>query len=153
VARKSSSSFDVISFEVSGNPKGLKRHRTVRCGNFTRNYDPSDGDKADFLVISRQHKPEVPIDQPIKVTLNCYFARPKGHYGRKYGMAYLKDTSPIYHTSKPDADNIFKFVADALNGVFWKDDSCISMAVCTKRYDERPRVEVIIEPLTTLTII
>ena len=41
-----------ITFTVPGNPKALKRHRTVQHGKFSRQYDPSEGDKADFLVKS-----------------------------------------------------------------------------------------------------
>jgi len=38
-------------------------------------------------------------------------------------------------TCKPDWDNLAKSVIDALNNVFWRDDSLITDALVSKRYD------------------
>lgn len=46
---------------------------------------------------------------------------------------------------KPDWDNIGKLIADALNGVAYKDDKCIVNAAVSKRYSDHPRTEVILE--------
>ena len=45
-------------------------------------------------------------------------------------------------TVKPDLDNIAKIVADALNGLAYRDDSCIVDLVVRKRYGVEARVEV-----------
>lgn len=136
-----------IAFTIMGEPKGLKRHRDMKpifknghC--FTPKYDPSRNNKNDFLVIAHQHRPEKPIDTPIKLVANFYFGRPKSHYrtGKFYNQ--LKDTAPKYHTSTPDTDNLIKFVADALNSVFWRDDSQICIIESKKTYDENPRTEI-----------
>lgn len=47
-------------------------------------------------------------------------------------------------TKKPDIDNIFKCVTDALSGIAYKDDKQIVAATVNKRYAEVPRVEVLI---------
>lgn len=48
----------------------------------------------------------------------------------------------IRPTKRPDADNIAKIVADALNGIAWHDDAqVVSMAV-RKVYSETPGVRV-----------
>lgn len=38
------------------------------------------------------------------------------------------------HPIRPDADNLLKFVNDALNGVVWRDDSQIAWVMYTKTY-------------------
>ena len=48
-------------------------------------------------------------------------------------------------TKKPDADNILKAVADALNGLAYKDDSQITTVTVYKRWSVDPRVDVQIE--------
>lgn len=46
---------------------------------------------------------------------------------------------------KPDADNILKVVADALNGVAYDDDKQITVMYCRKLYAKEPRIEVFID--------
>ena len=46
--------------------------------------------------------------------------------------------------SKPDLDNLAKAAADALNGLAYRDDSCITDLVVRKRYGTEPRLEVVI---------
>ena len=48
-------------------------------------------------------------------------------------------------TKKPDADNIVKAILDALNGLMYKDDSCIVELHCIKYYSDVPRVEVYVD--------
>ena len=45
-------------------------------------------------------------------------------------------------TSRPDADNIIKGIADALNGIAYKDDSQIVDIRCRQYYSLTPRCEV-----------
>jgi Holliday junction resolvase RusA-like endonuclease len=129
----------IIEFEVVGNPIALKRHRTVKKGKFTGTYDPSEGDKADFLIKSMENKPTVPYNEPLYVSLTFFFRRPKAHLNSK---GALKPKSPIWHTGTPDADNLAKFVCDALNGMFWYDDRCISELHVRKLYSICPRVKI-----------
>lgn len=129
----------MIQFEVLGEPKALKRHRMGKGFNF----DPSKGDKTDFLWMSKKNAPSKPIDSPIKVSITFRFKRPKSHFGIGKNSNLLKDSAPTYHTSRPDADNLAKFVLDALNTVYWRDDSIISKLNVTKVYAlDTPRTEV-----------
>ncbi len=131
-----------ISFTVKGNPQALKRHRSVRCGKFIRQYDPSIGDKLDFLSLAHQHAPDKPIDSPVKLCVLFVFPRPKNHY-RANGEIKPKFQNE-YHTKKPDIDNLVKFLADSLNGVFWRDDSLIYSIDARKEYGEVPGTEIVI---------
>jgi len=125
-----------IRFTVFGKPQALKRHRSFRRGNFTGQYDPSKGDKADFLAKAMEHKPDKPMEGALLLKIAAYFKRPASHFGRRDKMPYLKDGSPKFHTNTPDADNIAKFIGDALNGIFWDDDKQIAVLEMTKLYCE-----------------
>ena len=131
-----------IIFDIPGNPQALKRHRTVRTEKFNRTYDPSVNDKADFLAKAMNYRPAKPLDQPLFLKLSFYFQRPKAHYrtGSKAGI--LKDNAPMWHTKTPDADNLVKFVCDALNKVFWRDDSVICALSVMKKYSETPHISI-----------
>ncbi len=131
-------------FVVYGEPQALKRHRSYRMKGkpMVMQYDPSKGDKRDFLSIVQSQKPDVPWDCPLHVEIGFFFSRPKSHYGTGKNSEVLKVNAPICKTSKPDKDNLEKFVNDALNGVFWRDDSSIVSSTSVKLYSSTPRVEV-----------
>jgi len=135
-----------ITFELFGNPKTLKRHR--RRGGSKGHYDPSAGDKADFLALAHQHRPDVLFKGPLEVCLTFTFIRPKSHYRTGKNCALLKESAPNkYHANNPDATNLAKFVEDALNGIFWKDDRQIADERIKKRWGTFGSVKVEVEEL------
>jgi Holliday junction resolvase RusA-like endonuclease len=129
-----------IRFTILGDPQALKRHRMVARGRggrplpFVRSYDPSATAKQDFLLKVQQHAPAHPLACPVR--LECYFtfARPKGHYRTGKHAGELRESAPVLHTTKPDLDNLVKFVKDALTGVFWIDDSVVCDLKASKVY-------------------
>lgn len=131
-----------IHLQILGDPKPQKRHRSVRMGNFNRQYDPSAADKGDFLSIVQKYAPETPYATPLQLDLRFYFTRPKSHYKTGKNAHLLKDNPPEYHTARPDVDNLSKFVMDALNKIYWKDDSYIVSLNVQKMYSENPRTEI-----------
>jgi len=128
-----------ISFFVPGNPKGLKRHRSTKTGI---HYDPSAGDKKDFLGKAMANRPDEPILGPVCLQLTCVFARPKCHYRTGRNAHLLKETAPYWYTSTPDADNVLKFVGDALNGIFWKDDRQVIPLPVYRVYGKTPGIQI-----------
>jgi Holliday junction resolvase RusA-like endonuclease len=52
-----------------------------------------------------------------------------------------KPKKVIHWTTRPDLDNFIK-ILDALNGVFWVDDSQIIRIDATKQYGEPARTEI-----------
>jgi Holliday junction resolvase RusA-like endonuclease len=48
------------------------------------------------------------------------------------------------HQHEPDIDNCIKFVFDALNGLFWKDDRIIERVTAVKCFNGDARTEVVI---------
>jgi len=129
----------MILFTIKGDPKALKRHRTFRRGKLTGQYDPSQGDKADFLSIAHKYAPDKPIDVPIHLRATFIFQRPKNHY-RANGQ--VKSQFGSQHIGRPDVDNLIKFVCDSLNGVFWRDDSLIFWVNAQKKYGDAPLTEI-----------
>lgn len=130
-----------IKFVVYGSPVGLKRHRAYRRGRAMIMVDPSKNDKSDFLAQAIQNKPIKPFDSPILLEVIAYFQRPKNHFNSKG----LKKNAPLFCSKIPDADNVLKFVGDALNSVFWTDDKLIVDARVVKKYDDTPRLEIVIK--------
>lgn len=139
--------FETIHLVVLGEPKAQKRHRSVKIDNFIRQYDPSAKDKDNLLLVVQQQAPKEPLNCPINLKVDFYFTRPKAHFKTGKNASVLKDNCPTWHLSKPDADNCFKMISDALNKVFWRDDSLICQVTVNKRYDLNPRIEIFITPL------
>ena len=72
--------------------------------------------------------------------INAYMSVPKSA-SRK---AIYRMISALFPTKKPDVDNIFKGIADSLNGIAYRDDSQIVSATINKIWSTDPRAEVII---------
>ena len=136
-----------IRLTVLGVPKAQARHKHFRRGKFSGTYDPSEDKKETLTDIVQSQAPEIPINAPIFLELTFYMPRPKAYYGTGSKSEILKDSAPEWHTSKPDGDNLEKFVTDSLNGIYYKDDSQICFVIRKKVYSERPRTEIV---LTTL---
>jgi len=136
-----------IKLTVLGVPKAQGRHKHFQRGKFSGTYDPSSEKKETFASILQGDAPTTPIATPIALELTFYMPRPKAHYGTGSKSEMLKDTAPEMQSSKPDIDNLVKFVQDSLNGIYYKDDALICTLVANKVYSDRPRTEIIINTL------
>lgn len=107
-----------IEFSISGRPKPLKRHRDGKYGG---KYDPSKKDKGDFAMMAKRWKPSEPFAGPVELSVSFNFKRPK---------------KPVHdaHIIKPDGSNLFKFVEDALTGIFWVDDRQVISGLFRKEF-------------------
>ena len=129
-----------------GEPKAQQRHRDrepvigKNGRSFTPKYDPSSKDKTDFLIQVRSQAPPTPMMGPVRVDATFYFIRPRSHYGTGKNEGVLKESAPVYHTSKPDRDNCDKKCMDAMSKVFWHDDSQVCAGILLKLYSDQPRV-------------
>ncbi len=143
-----------IKFWVPGEPKALQRHRSRVVQSkgkkpFATMYDPSKGDKADFLSRTTLLAPIVPIEGAIVLSAIFVFGRPDSHYGTGKNGGIVKGSAPKHHTKKPDLDNLVKFVKDAFNTVYYKDDSqIIRFQNVEKKYIDyghpAPQVEIVL---------
>lgn len=55
----------------------------------------------------------------------------------------------IQKTSRPDLENSIKGAQDAMQSIAYRDDSqIVSYGACSKVYGERPRLEILLTPIT-----
>jgi len=132
----------MIKLTIPGEPVGKARARVCRHGTYT----PKKTKDYELLIMDTfmqsNYKNGIyqsPLEGPLSMTVNAYFQVPKSasNYRRKKMM--LGEIRP---TKKPDADNVLKSVADALNKLAYNDDSQIVRVKVEKWYSEVPRVEV-----------
>ncbi len=132
----------VQSFTVLGEPKGKQRPRTVRnkATGRTMTYTPEQTVIYENMVrYAYQQQCGEMLTGTLETEITAYFPVPKSVTKRR--RAFMLD-GIIWHTKKPDADNVAKAVLDALNGVAYHDDTQIARLVVEKKYSEQPRVEV-----------
>ena len=128
-----------MNFFVPGAPKGQPRVRAFTRGRHAGVYDPGTADDwkaavhiATLQALARHGNPARPLFGAVRVDLEFVFARPKSHL-RSNGD--IKPTAPIWHTAKPDRDNLDKAVLDTLTKLqVWPDDSHVCQGSITKRY-------------------
>ena len=135
-----------ILITIPGEPCAQGRPRISTAGGFPRAYDPakSRNYKAFVKLIAQE---EIPVqgwrytELPLAVTITAYMSIPSSKSKKFKQAAALGVERP---TKKPDIDNIFKCVTDALSGIAYKDDKQIVAATVNKWYAEVPRVEALI---------
>lgn len=83
-----------------------------------------------------------PHEGPVSLTVRAFFPMPKAR--PKWWKKAAEDFAPL-HISRPDVDNVLKIIADALNGVLWKDDRQINAAKVEKYYSRESRCVVMVD--------
>ena len=70
-------------------------------------------------------KKGTPITNPVSLRVEFFMPRPQR----------LKTDEKIFHTGKPDIDNLLKSTMDALTEIgAWKDDSLVCQIISQKSY-------------------
>lgn len=135
---------NMIQFIIDGEPKGKARPRVTKTHTYTPQ-STAEYEKLVALSYQNEAKGKTFGDKPIYLNINAFFSIPK-RTSRKNRELMMKNK--IYATKKPDADNIIKIIADALNGVAYNDDKQIIMCSCGKYYtDGEPFVCVYIQEI------
>lgn len=141
----------MIRFTVPGEPVGKGRPRVVRNGGTTRTYTPERTASYENLVkieFERAQAKGYGAGVALMMQIIAYYAPAASDSKRRKAAKLNGDIRP---TKKPDADNILKVIADALNGLAYDDDAQIVEARIVKRYAEAPRVEVEISEAASAT--
>lgn len=136
-----------MMFVVPGEPTGKGRPRVVHAGNRSMAFTPEKTVLYENLVkleYQRQSCGEVFRGRSIRMDIKAYYAVAKSD-GKRIRAAKL--AGEIRPMKKPDIDNVYKIIADALNGIAYDDDSQIVSANIEKYYGECPRVEISIEAI------
>ena len=128
-----------FKFTIPGKPKAKARPRVTKKGVFT-----PKSTKDYELYVKACYKEQKGLhlgNSPVMLTVTAFFSIPK-KISKQDRIAMI--TGEIQPTKRPDGDNIYKIIADALNGAAYKDDSQIVIGIFMKRYGEKPRVEVVL---------
>ena len=136
----------MISFTIPGKPKALKRHRVSRSGGM---YDPSSKEKKEIWLQIAKYRPKLPLAGDIYLKAQFYMPRPNNHYRTGKYAHLLKDSykDVIYHSRKPDLDNLVKMIADIIQPQMICDDSQICILQAEKLYGTA-RTEITIEEIS-----
>jgi len=127
-----------IIFFAPGIPKGQPRVRAFVRGRHAGVYDPGTADdfKASIHLAARSamrpHAARPIFTGPVRVDCEFVFPRPKSHFTSK---GQIKADAPVWHTQKPDRDNLDKAVLDTLTKIeMWRDDSQACSGQLLKRW-------------------
>ena len=125
---------------IPGEPQPLQRHRSFLQKGKILHYDSQGLDKKVFQII---------LAREIAKTRNGDYLLKKEFYDImiQFEMAYPRSKkckktpqlSTIPHSTKPDIDNLIKFVLDCGNGIAWSDDKKITSIKATKIYSNEPK--------------
>lgn len=139
---------DVITFSMSGNPRGQGRPRaTARHGFATvykdsksRAYERSIAKIARSVMGARE-----PLRGPLSVSMRFRLSPPKSM--PKWLRTRVLAGEEAY-LGAFDTSNMVKAIEDAMNKVVFDDDKQIVRLFATKVASERPGVDVRVEALT-----
>lgn len=126
----------MITFTIPGDMRGKGRPRFTARGGFARAYTDTKTENMEAwvkLCALERHPGMRPLDGPVALSMTINVAVPASWPKKRRAHALDGTLRPI---GKPDVDNCCKLVADALNGIAWRDDSQIVALTVHKRYAE-----------------
>lgn len=132
----------MIQFIIPGAVQAQERPRFSRQGNFVRTHDaPKSRAYKDLVKLTAwQHRPQTPLEGPLKLEIDVYIQPPK-KYQTKPKLALI-ETGELRPTTKPDVDNLAKGIKDGMSKIIWLDDAQVVEMTVRKFYDMQPRAEV-----------
>ena len=132
----------MIEFFVPGKPVPMARPRVTRTGHA---YTPKACAEYKAIVAAAAReamKGREMLTDAVQVRVGFYFPIPKSW---RAGKALAARHGMFPHTARPDLDNLYKAVTDAMNGIVYKDDSQIIFCTVGKRYRDKAGVSVRVE--------
>ena len=126
-----------IKIVIYGEPIPQGRPRFARIGKFVHTYDPQKSKNYKQLVrfwATQQLKKINEFKQfenALCVVVDFYLPIPVS-WSKKRRIEAAEGV--IRPAKKPDIDNLYKSLTDALNGLLWVDDSIITDVHIRKRY-------------------
>ncbi len=89
--------------------------------------------KEAVVLQMKKHAGTYAKGEPVKLHLIFYFRRPQSHFTSNGALTKNARETQIFHTQKPDFDNLEKAVADAINNAkVWHDDSQATVSLTEK---------------------
>ena len=140
-----------VKFEVLGTPVGKGRPKFSTRGGYARAITPEKTVNYENLVkLSYSFTcGQTVLQGAIKAQIKAFFPIPKSTSKK---MTVKMESGEVFHTHRPDADNIVKAILDALNGVAYHDDSQVVHVDIVKLYSANPRAEIILTELSEVQV-
>lgn len=125
----------MIRITIPGELRGKGRPKFSTRGGHVRAYTDAKTASAETWVraCAVEQAGAVPLEAPVSLDIAIAVAVPASWSKRKREHALAGTLMPA---GKPDLDNCIKLIADALNGIVWRDDKQIVRMVASKRYAE-----------------
>jgi Holliday junction resolvase RusA-like endonuclease len=129
----------LISFTVYGEPVPWKRPRFNGKSKHVFEDSKVKAYKQEVITAFEESGGKVyEKDVPLRMSIRFYLSVPKSASERKKENLI----SSFFPTKRPDNDNLYKGIADALNGIAYYDDSQIVITHIHKLWSEEPRAEI-----------
>lgn len=122
---------------IPGNP--IPKHRVRSATRHGKVFTYSDQVAQTNDVrwqIKAQYKGK-PLTGAVGVTAIYYMPIPESWSKKK-----KREMDGAWHISRPDRDNMDKFILDCGNGILWVDDCMVAFGSSAKIYDKNPRLEI-----------
>ena len=134
----------MISFTVQGEPIAKARPRLGKAGIVYTPKRTRTWEQMVAVYAMQEMRGSPAMLGPLQISIVATFEIPKSWPAWKKKQAYL---GRLGHTSKPDWDNLGKAIADACNGIVFRDDSQIVSGTISKKFGEKQMVRIEIQEL------
>lgn len=135
-----------VYFTVEGKVLGKARPRVVSRGGKVIAYTPKETvNYENYIKLTYQSQCKHYFkDKPLSMCISVYKMVPKSTSAKKKKLMVSDEIRPV---TKPDLDNYYKLIADALNKVAYDDDSQIVECNISKYYSDKESVAITIEDI------
>lgn len=131
----------MLLFELNLPPTPGKRTRFSRSG---KAYNPNRKLIEQIKWQLKPFAPSSPLTGRLEVAYTFYLPLPKNVSAIKKRQM-LNDV--IGHTKRPDVDNLAYLITNTMKGIIYTDDSLITDMHMFKRYAERPKIVIKVNPI------
>lgn len=128
----------IINFSVPGRPVPMARPRVVHNHAYTPKRC-ADYKEAVALAARAAMHGRKPLEGAVCVEVRVGFAIPKSWTKKRKREAEMGLVEP---TIRPDLDNLYKGVTDAMSGIVYRDDAQIVYAIMSKTYLDENIVDI-----------
>lgn len=131
----------MLSLFVEGEPVPQGSKRAVSTKKGLRVVDESGKRLKDWREVVGWHAvaawKDKPFREPVIVRLCFHMRRPNSHFFNKK-RELVRESAPLWHSSRPDIDKLTRAVLDALTGPVIYDDSLVAQLEVSKIYSSKP---------------
>ncbi len=131
------------TYIITGDPVPLARARFVGQKGAMRVWDSQKQLKfVAQMELKNQHGTADQFKGPLLLDVTFFMEIP-----RSWSEKRRKAQEGQFHSSKPDASNLLKFIEDIATGIIYHDDALIAHVVVKKIYGAEPKTVMIIKEI------